>query len=126
VVGIPDVNTGGGQPTFVPSPGNGGILPSRPDAQPTDSQDFRNLRISSTTTNRPDRPDDAGRLNVGDDGENDAVGVRQNTAVDLGRIAWLGTVLACLIAVLILVVQGYYGYAAVTFAVALAAAINLL
>jgi hypothetical protein len=46
--------------------------------------------------------------------------------VDLGRIAWLGTVLACLIAVLILVVQGYYGYAAVTFAVALAAAINLL
>jgi hypothetical protein len=84
------------------------------------------LRISSTTTDRPDRPDDAASRNVGDDGENDAVGVRQNTAVDLGRIAWLGTVLACLIAVLILVVQGYYGYAAVTFAVALAAAINLL
>jgi hypothetical protein len=50
----------------------------------------------------------------------------QNTAVDLGRLAWLGTVLACLIAVLVLVLQGYYGYAAVTFAVALAAAINLL
>jgi hypothetical protein len=50
----------------------------------------------------------------------------QNTAVDLGRLAWLGTVLACLIAVLILVLQGYYGYAAVTFAVALSAAINLL
>jgi hypothetical protein len=50
----------------------------------------------------------------------------QNTAVDLGRIAWLGTVLACLIAVLILVLEGYFGYAAVTFAVAVAAGINLL
>ncbi len=50
----------------------------------------------------------------------------QNSAVDLGRLAWLGTVLACLIAVLILVLQGYYGYAAVTFAVAVAAGINLL
>ena len=50
----------------------------------------------------------------------------QNSAVDLGRLAWLGTVLVCLIVVLILVLQGYYGYAAVTFAVALAAGINLL
>jgi hypothetical protein len=50
----------------------------------------------------------------------------QNTAVDLGRIAWLVTVLALLIAVVILVLQGYYGYAAVTLAVALAAGINLL
>jgi hypothetical protein len=45
--------------------------------------------------------------------------------VDLGRIGWLATVLACLIAVLILVLQGYYGYAAVTLAVAVSAAINL-
>ena len=45
--------------------------------------------------------------------------------VDLGRLAWLGTVGVCLIAVLILVLQGYYGYAGVTFAVAVAAAINL-
>jgi hypothetical protein len=50
----------------------------------------------------------------------------QNTTVDLGRIAWLGTVLACLIAVFVLVLQGYYGYAGVTFAVAVAAGINLL
>jgi hypothetical protein len=49
----------------------------------------------------------------------------ENTVVDLGRMAWLGTVLACLIAVFVLVLQGYYGYAAVTFAVALAAGINL-
>jgi len=49
----------------------------------------------------------------------------QNTPVDLGRLAWLGTVLVCLIVVVILVLQGYFGYAAVTFAVALAAGINL-
>jgi hypothetical protein len=35
-------------------------------------------------------------------------------------------VLACLVTVLILVLQGYYGYAGVTLAVALAAGINLL
>jgi hypothetical protein len=45
--------------------------------------------------------------------------------VTLGRIAWLATVLACLIAVLILVLDGYMGYAAVTLAVAVSAAINL-
>lgn len=44
----------------------------------------------------------------------------------LVRISWLVTVLVCLIAVLILVLQGYIGYAAVTFAVAASAAINLL
>ena len=49
----------------------------------------------------------------------------ENTTVDLGRLAWLGTVLACLIAVFVLVLQGYYGYAGVTFAVAVAAGINL-
>jgi hypothetical protein len=45
--------------------------------------------------------------------------------VDLARAAWLATVVTCLVAVVILVVQGYLGYAAVTFAVAVAAAINL-
>jgi hypothetical protein len=49
----------------------------------------------------------------------------ENTHVDLGRLAWLATALACLIAVLVLVVEGYYGYAGVTFAVAMSAAINL-
>ena len=47
------------------------------------------------------------------------------TSVSLDRIGWIATVLACLVAVLILVLQGYYGYAGVTFAVALSAAINL-
>jgi len=50
---------------------------------------------------------------------------RENTLVDLARIGWLATVIACLIAVLILVTQGYFGYAAVTLAVAVSAAINL-
>jgi hypothetical protein len=48
-----------------------------------------------------------------------------NTSVDLGRLAWLGTVLACLIAVFVLALQGYYGYAGVTLAVAVSAGINL-
>ena len=34
--------------------------------------------------------------------------------------------MVCLVVVLVLVLQGYYGYAAVTFAVAFAAGINLL
>ncbi|MGN6871314.1 MAG: hypothetical protein ACTHMY_23200 [Solirubrobacteraceae bacterium] len=50
----------------------------------------------------------------------------QNAVVNLGRIAWLVTVGTCLIVVLILVLEGYYGYAGVTFAVAVAAFINLL
>lgn len=45
--------------------------------------------------------------------------------MDLARIAWLVTVLVCVIAAVILVLQGYVGYAAVTFAVAASAAINL-
>jgi hypothetical protein len=50
---------------------------------------------------------------------------RENSPVNLGRIAWLVAVLACLVTVLILVLEGYYGYAGVTFAVAVAAGINL-
>lgn len=50
---------------------------------------------------------------------------RVNGPVDLARAAWLVTVLACLVIVLILVIQGYLGYAAVALAVALSAAINL-
>ena len=83
------------------------------------------MRNSPTITTRIEPPLDPGDANVPHDGDNDAVDPGQNTAVDLGRIAWLGTVFLCLIVVLILVLQGYYGYAAVTFAVALAAAINL-
>jgi len=45
--------------------------------------------------------------------------------VDLARIGWLTIVFSCLIAVAILVIEGYFGYALVTFAVAGSAAINL-
>jgi hypothetical protein len=41
-------------------------------------------------------------------------------------VAWLVTVLALVVAVTVLVLQGYIGYAGVTLAVAVAAAINLL
>jgi len=49
----------------------------------------------------------------------------ENRPVDLGRLAWLAVVLACLIAVVILALDDYYGYAGVTLAVAISAAINL-
>ena len=45
--------------------------------------------------------------------------------MNLGRIAWLATVLACMIAVLVLLLKGYYGYAVVTLAVAISSAVNL-
>ena len=49
----------------------------------------------------------------------------ENRAVDLARVWWIVTVVACLVAVLILVLEGYIGYAGVTLAVAIAAAVNL-
>lgn len=45
--------------------------------------------------------------------------------VPLSRIAWLVTVVACLITAVILLASAYYGYAIVVFAVAASAAINL-
>ena len=49
----------------------------------------------------------------------------ENRRVDLARVGWLVTVLALVITVVILSVDGYYGYAGVTLAVAASAAINL-
>jgi hypothetical protein len=82
------------------------------------TSDTRNLRTSPP----PTRPADA------EEPTETEPAVRepdQNTTVDLGRIAWLGTVFVCLVVVVVLVLEGYYGYAGVTFAVAVAAAINL-
>jgi hypothetical protein len=45
--------------------------------------------------------------------------------MSLARLAWLVTVLICLVASLVLVLSGYQGYAAVVLAVGLSAAINL-
>jgi hypothetical protein len=49
-----------------------------------------------------------------------------NRRVALARISWLVTSGVLLVTVLILLIQGYAGYAGVTFAVAVAAGINLL
>jgi hypothetical protein len=46
--------------------------------------------------------------------------------VSIGRIAWLVTALACLIAGVALLVSGYQGYAAVVVVVGASAAINLV
>ena len=43
----------------------------------------------------------------------------------LGRLAWLVTTIACLMAAAVVLVRGDRGYAAVAFAVAISAAINL-
>jgi hypothetical protein len=45
--------------------------------------------------------------------------------MQLGRLAWLLTTIACLIAAVVVLFRGDRGYAAVAFAVALSAAINL-
>jgi hypothetical protein len=45
--------------------------------------------------------------------------------VTLPRIAWLITVVICLVASLLLLLSGYLGYAGVLLAIALSAAINL-
>ena len=41
------------------------------------------------------------------------------------RIAWLTTVVACLVTAVLLLISGYQGYAALAVAVAVSAAINL-
>jgi hypothetical protein len=45
--------------------------------------------------------------------------------VSLGQISWLLTVVACLVAAVLLLVNGYVGYSGVLLAVGLAAAVNL-
>jgi hypothetical protein len=45
--------------------------------------------------------------------------------VPLSRISWIVTVAICLIAALLLLLNGYYGYFGVLLAVGAAAAINL-
>ena len=44
----------------------------------------------------------------------------------LSRISWLVTVAICVIAALLLLLNGYYGYSGVLLAVGAAAAVNLL
>jgi hypothetical protein len=51
---------------------------------------------------------------------------RQDMAVSLSRIAWILTVLICLVIGLVLLLDHYQGYPAIALAIAVAAAINLL
>lgn len=51
--------------------------------------------------------------------------VEDGRSIDLGRMAWLATVAVCLVTVAVLLAKGYAGYALVTLAVALSAAVNL-
>ncbi|MEA2420229.1 MAG: hypothetical protein QOE60_2435 [Thermoleophilaceae bacterium] len=44
----------------------------------------------------------------------------------LSRISWLVTVAVCLIAALLLLLNGYSGYAGILLAVGVSAAVNLL
>jgi hypothetical protein len=46
--------------------------------------------------------------------------------VPLSRISWLVTLGVCILAALLLVLNGYYGYSGVLLAVGAAAAVNLL
>ena len=50
----------------------------------------------------------------------------QNSHVPLARISWLVTVGICLIAALLLLLEGYFGYSGVLLAVGASAAVNLL
>jgi hypothetical protein len=46
--------------------------------------------------------------------------------VPLSRISWLVTVGICLVAALLLLLDGYYGYSLVLLAVGASAAVNLI
>ncbi len=58
--------------------------------------------------------------------ETHAAGTGILSSMQLGRIAWLVTTIVCLVAAVVVLIDGYRGYAAVAFAVAISAAINLL
>lgn len=45
--------------------------------------------------------------------------------MDLGRSSWIAVVVVCLIAALLVAINGYTGYAITLIAVGLAAAVNL-
>ena len=50
---------------------------------------------------------------------------RQNTPVPLSRIAWLATVAICVVAAILVLLNGYVGYFFVLLAVGASAAVNL-
>jgi hypothetical protein len=67
----------------------------------------------------PDRPGPAGGRDAC------VLAARDNARVTVTRIAWLVTVLACIVSAVVMLLSGYVGYAAVFGAVGACAAINL-
>ncbi len=130
---MPDANRVGGRSAVVLS-APGPFSPCREPRGALGAEDIRKLRKSFMFA--PGQASAVGapiarRSQAGVTALRAAVGptvpsCRENRRVDLARIAWFVTVLVCLVTVVILLLQGYYGYAGVTFAVALSAAINLL
>ena len=51
--------------------------------------------------------------------------MREDGEVELSRVAWIVTVVICLVAAVLLLLSGYQGYAAVLVAIGVSAAINL-
>ena len=98
----------------------GPILAAIPAEKPPDAAVFP--QFARIHPKRRRGPGDAPVLAGGDNIPVDA----DEGTVNLARVAWLTTVGACVVAVVILVLDGYYGYAGVTLAVAISAGINLL
>jgi hypothetical protein len=51
--------------------------------------------------------------------------MREDGGVELSRVAWIVTVVICVVAAVLLLLSGYQGYAAVLVAIGVSAAINL-
>ena len=51
--------------------------------------------------------------------------MREDGEVELNRVAWVVTVVICVVAAVLLLLSGYQGYAAVLVAIGVSAAINL-
>ena len=51
--------------------------------------------------------------------------MREDAGVELNRVAWIVTVVICVVAAVLLLLSGYQGYAAVLVAIGASAAINL-
>jgi hypothetical protein len=114
------------------SPASDGIAPRRRSREAATSQDrpfAGESRGVDADAARGPGPRGAARGAGRRDARGEAPTVgrsRHNARVRFTRIAWLITVLACLLTCLALLLSGYQGYAAVLLAVGLCAAVNLL
>jgi hypothetical protein len=111
--------SGSGPEQLDDGPVQPGEAPDQP-ANGSDQQEPTRLDISPSDQNGAVEPTPQAEVPA-----DPAVSEQAEERVDLPRMAWLVTTLACMIAVVVLLVQGYFGYALVTFAVAVSAAINL-